>query len=164
MPKQKTKAKSTAKKEKNDSLARSIRKASVGTKYETTRSEGTRRFPIFLVLGFAVLTAILMSIIFSFMQISQIQADIAEMRSTIRSLENEERKISRELEGEYSSQIESLAEDIGLSGGNRVTYYISKDAPTEVREVIDPDEENGSSNTLMSAVSRSLKRFIEFLE
>lgn len=164
MPKQKTPLKSTATKEKNDSLAKTIRKASVGTKYETTRSEGTRRFPIFLVLGFAVLTAVLLSIIFSFMQISQIQAEIAEMKSTIRTLEKEERKISRELEGEYSSQIESLAEDIGLSGGNRITYYISKDAPTEVHEVIDPDEGKESSDTLMSAVSRSLKRFIEFLE
>ncbi len=145
-------------------MCRSVRDASVGTQYKTVRSKEKQRFPIFMIVTAAVFTMLFMFIIFSFMQISQIQADIADMKSTIRSLEKEERKLSMELEGKYSSKIETLAADMGLSGENRTTYYLDDEKHIEVTEVIDPEDTEDDSNTLMSAVSRSFRKFIEFME
>ena len=170
MPEQKNAAKGKSKKNgvrKNGvvkEMCRSVRNASIGTQYKTVRAKEKQRFPISVVIGAVITTVLFMFIIFSFMQISQIQADIADMKSTMRALEKEERKLSMELEGKYSSKIETLAADIGLSGESRVTYYLYDDKSIEVTEVIDPEDEEESSNTLMSAVSRSFRKFIEFME
>ncbi len=138
--------------------------ASLGTEYKTVSAEEKQRFPVIMIIAALITTALFMLIIFSFMQISQIKADMAKMESTIRSLEKEERKLSMELEGRYSSKIESLAADMGLSGESRVTYYLDDESSSEIMEAVDPEGENKSSNTLMNAVSKSFRKFIEFME
>ncbi|MBE6654347.1 MAG: DUF948 domain-containing protein [Ruminococcaceae bacterium] len=138
--------------------------ASLGTEYKTVAAEGKQRFPVMMIIAAVVTTALFMLIIFSFMQISQIRSDMAKMEATIRSLEKEERKLSMELEGRYSSKIESLAADMGLSGESRVTYYLDDGSSAEIMEAVDPAEEGKNSNTLMSAVSKSFRKFIEFME
>ncbi len=143
---------------------KAINDASLGTEYKTVPSEEKARFPFTLVIGAAVMTVLFMFIIFSFMQISQIKSDIAQMQSTIRSLEKKERTLTMELEGEYSSKIDSVSAEMGLSGESHVTRYLDDDSSPEVAEAVDPEDEGESTNTLMSAVSRSFKKFIEFME
>ncbi|MBO5023793.1 MAG: hypothetical protein J6D11_05750 [Clostridia bacterium] len=143
---------------------RTLADASLGTEYKTVSAEEKQRFPVTIIIAAIITTALFMFVIFSFMQISQIQTDIAEMESTIRSLEKEERKLSMELEGKYSSKIESLAADMGLSGESHVTYYLEDESSSEVLEAVDPEKDSEKTNTLMNAVSKSFKKFIEFME
>lgn len=177
MPKQKNAVKKSDAKKTNEKKVRAakgngligkatkvLKEASLGTEYKTAPSEEKSRFPFTLVIGAAVMTVLFMFIIFSFMQISQIRSDIAQMQSTIRSLEKKERTLTMELEGEYSSKIDSVAAEMGLSGESRVTRYLDDDNSPEVAEAVDPEDEGESTNTLMSAVSRSFRKFIEFME
>lgn len=138
--------------------------ASLGTEYKTVAAAEKTRFPVTAIIIAVITTALFMFVIFSFMQISHIKSEIAKMESTIHSLEKEERKISMELEGRYSSKIESLAKDMGLSGESHVTYYLDDGLSSEVMEAIDPEKESENTNTLMNAVSKSFKKFIEFME
>ena len=138
--------------------------ASLGTEYKTVTATEKARFPLAAIAVALITTVLFMFVIFSFMQISQIQSDIAKMEDTIHSLQKEERKLSMELEGRYSSKIESLAKDMGLSGESHVTYYLDDGSSPEVMEAVDPEGESENTNTLMNAVSKSFRKFIEFME
>lgn len=132
----------------------------------TENSTEKKRFPFFAVGTIALATVMFMVIVSSFMQISQIQAEMKEMEATIRELKAEERKLSMELEGKYSSKIESVAADMGLSGTYHKTYYLESDEAGNTEESVASDEAESTStvNSLMSAFSRSFKKFLEFID
>lgn len=138
---------------------------STNTEYNTVKAKEKSRFPLSVVICAVIATLLFMYIVFSFMQISQIKSDMADMNSEIHALQREEKKISTELEGKYSSKIESLAYDMGLSGKNSGAIYLDNGALLEVTEIIYPEKTPGSaSNSLMSAVSRSFRKFLEFMD
>ncbi len=137
---------------------------SVNTKYNTVRSTEKSRFPFTAVLGALIVTVLFMFIVFSFMQISQIKADMAEMNATMRSLRAEEKKLTTELEGKYSAMIDSAVEDMGFSGEGADGIRIGERTRADVTSIIAPEEEPSTINTLMSALSRSFRKFVEFLE
>ncbi|MGN1096166.1 MAG: hypothetical protein ACI4QR_07225 [Eubacteriales bacterium] len=139
--------------------------ASMNTKYKTVRSAEKRKFPLLIIACAVITTLLFMFIVFSFMQITQIKADIADMNAAVRTLQKEERKITMELEGKYSSKIESIASDMGLSGGDANTIYLENDKSLEITEIITPEKPLDSTmNSLMSAVGKSLRKFIEFID
>lgn len=138
---------------------------STNTKYNTVKSQEKARFPLMTVLAAITATALFMIIVFSFMQISQVKVDIAEINSAVHTLQKQERKISTELDGKYSSKIEALAADMGLSKTGSGAVYFTNNDKMEVTEVISPEKDSPSTiNTLMSAVSRSFRKFLEFME
>ena len=132
----------------------------------TESASEKKRFPFLAVGTIALATVMFMVIISSFMQISQIQADMKDMEATIRELRAEERKLSMELEGKYSSKIESVASDMGLSGTYHKTYYLESETDGNTEESVASDEAENTStvNSLMSAFSKSFKKFLEFID
>lgn len=138
---------------------------STNTKYNTVKSQEKARFPFMTVFAAIIATALFMIIVFSFMQISQVKADIAEINSAVHTLQKQERKIVAELDGKYSSKIGSLASDMGLSKTGGGDVYLSNNEKPEMTEMISPEKDSPSTiNTLMSAVSRSFRKFLEFME
>ena len=100
------------------------------------------------------------------MQISQIQTEMKQMESTVRQLKDEERKLGMELEGRYSSKIESLAADMGLTGAYRQPTYLGDNEKLSTEEIVEEEtkEQEKKVNSLMSAFSRSFKKFLEFID
>ena len=147
-------------------ILRTIRSTYKSTVSNTVDAKEKKRFPILIIAGTAVTTALFMVIVASFMQISQIQAEIKQTENAIRELREEERKLSMELEGRYSSKIESIAADMGLTGAYRQPHYLGDDQKLTTEEIVDDDtkEKDEKVNSLMSAFSRSFKKLLEFID
>ena len=130
----------------------------------TEVSSEKKKFPILAILTSIAATAMFMVIVASFMQMSQMQAEMKALQSEIRSLNSEQRELSMELEGRYSSKIESIASDLGLSGKYHTTYYI--DSSEEISENVESieEEKKSSESSLLNAIGNSLKKFLEFMD
>lgn len=147
-------------------ILRTIRSTYFGSVNNTVDATEKKRFPLLIIAGTAITTVLFMVIVSSFMQISQIQADMKKMEADIRSLKAEERKLSMELEGRYSSKIESIAADMGLSGKYYQPNYLTDGNSGATEEIVEEEtkEQENKINSLMSAVSRSFKKFLEFID
>jgi hypothetical protein len=132
----------------------------------TVAATEKKRFPVLIVAGSVVTTMLFMVIVASFMQISQIQPEMKQMEATIRQLKDDERKLGMELEGRYSSNIESLAADMGLTGDKRRPTYLGDDEKLPTEEIVEEEnkEQKKKVNSLMSAFSQSFKKFLEFID
>ena len=132
----------------------------------TVAAKEKKRFPVIILAGAVVTTMLFMVIVASFMQISQIQTEMKQMESTIRTLKEDERKLGMELEGRYSSKIESLAADMGLTGAHRQPTYLGDGEKPTTEEIVEEEtkEQEKKINSLMSAFSRSFKKFLEFID
>ncbi|MBQ9746711.1 MAG: hypothetical protein IJW21_07805 [Clostridia bacterium] len=147
-------------------ILRTIRSTYFGSVNNTVDATEKKRFPLLVIAGTALTTVLFMVIVSSFMQISQIQADMKKMEADIRSLKADERKLSMELEGRYSSKIESIAADMGLSGKYYQPNYLSDGEASATEEIVEEEnkEQETKVNSLMSAFSRSFKKFLEFID
>ena len=120
-------------------IMRTIQSTYRSTLNNTVVSKEKKRFPILIIAGTAVTTALFMVIVASFMQISQIQAEIKQMEAEIRLLKDDERKLGMELEGRYSSKIESIAADMGLTGKKYQPHYLGDDEKLTTEEIVDEE-------------------------
>lgn len=163
----KNKKEKAPKEKKQSLLSKTIESLRASSRSNTETSTEKKRFPLLAISATVAATAMSMVIVASFMQISQIQAEMKNMQAQIRELDATERKLSMELEGRYSSKIESIASDMGLSGKYHPTYYLNGSAE-ENSAPETSEEENGnkkkSENSLLNAISHSFKKFLEFLE
>ena len=166
-PKKEKKVKEKAPKEKKPNFfAEMIKGFVVSSASNTEKAAEKKRFPLLAIGTTAIATVLFFVIVASFMQISQIQAEMKVMESNIRQLRAEERKLSMELEGRYSSKIESVAADMGLSGKYHPTYYLESDNDGQTEEIVETEakEEPVKNNSLLNAISRSFSKFIEFID
>lgn len=147
-------------------ILKTIRSTYFSSVSNTVDSTEKKRFPILAIAGTAVTTALFLVIVASFMQISQIQADMKQMEASIRTLKDEERKLSMELEGRYSSKIESIAADMGLSGKYYQPHYLGDGEENKTEEIVEEEskETEEKVNSLLSAFSRSFKKILEFID
>ena len=146
-------------------ILRTIRSTYSSTVKNTVVAKEKKRFPVLVIAGTIVTTALFMVIVASFMQISQIQAEMKQIEASIRDLKDEERKLGMELEGRYSSNIISDAADMGLTGKYYQPHYLSNEK-LSTEEIVEADtkENEKTVNSLMSAFSRSFKKFLEFID
>jgi hypothetical protein len=147
-------------------LVKTLRSAYSSTLKNTVEAKDKKRFPVLIVAGSVATTMLFMVIVASFMQISQIQTEMKQMEATIRALKEDERKLGMELEGRYSSKIESLAADMGLTGAYRQPTYLGDEESLPTEEVVEEEtkEQKEKVNSLMSAFSQSFKKFLEFID
>ena len=153
-----------SKPKKNGPLFSLIQNLKTSSSNNTEISSEKKKFPLLAIFTSIAATAMFMVIVASFMQMSQMQAEMKALQSEIRSLNSEERELSMELEGRYSSKIESIASDLGLSGKYHTTYYI--DGSEEDSENVEDtgEEKNTSGSSLLNAIGNSLKKFLEFID
>ena len=164
---EKNKKEKAPKEKKQNLLSKTIESLLASSRSNTEASTEKKRFPLLAISATVAATAMSMVIVASFMQISQIQADMKNMQAQIRELNATERELSMELEGRYSSKIESIASDMGLSGKYHPTYYLDgtgeENTAPETSEEEDESKKK-SENSLLNAISHSFKKFLEFLE
>ncbi len=108
-----------------------------GREYKTTAAAERTPLPVKTVVCFAAATILLLTMIFSFIKISELSGDIVTARRRIANLEEEEEKLRSELEHKYSfAEIVELAESMGyVENGGQIVYI-----------EIDSDEENKEKN------------------
>lgn len=120
-----------------------------GREYKTTSEKRKTPFPFTTVALAVVSTALVLSLIFSLIEISELSAEIASMKRQTVSLEIKKASLENELDHRYSfAEIIETAKALGYSAdGGRVVYIETdggEDNPEET-ENLSRDEEKESS-------------------
>ncbi len=110
-----------------------------GREYKTTTAEKTP-LPLKTIATFAVATVLLLALVFSFIQTSELSAEIARFKRQITNLKDEAENLKDDLEHKYSyADIVEYAESLGyVKGGGQVVYI----DPEETAETDDKDADS----------------------
>lgn len=119
-----------------------------GREYKTTSEKRKTPFPFTTVALTVVATALVLSLIFSLIEISELSAEIASMKRQTVSLSAKKASLENELDHRYSfAEIIESAKALGYSeGGGRVIYLDPEETEeNEEDDNLSPDSEKESS-------------------
>ncbi|MBQ0009676.1 MAG: LapA family protein, partial [Ruminococcus sp.] len=108
---------------KEHSLSRLIRGLTTdvpsgGVRYKTVRSEEKKPFPVSFVIVALLITAMLMLIVFSFVQITRVRSEINRVQEQISEMEKEIGERQRDIDEKYRDvDFEERASELGMTGG-----------------------------------------------
>lgn len=75
--------------------------SSGGVKYSTVKTGEKKKFPIYIAACALLITAMLMFIVFSFVQVAQLRSDINKINSNISKMEKEISSRERDIDAKY---------------------------------------------------------------
>lgn len=151
---------------KEGSLSRLIRSLTTdvpsgGVRYETVRSGEKKPFPFRLVIAALLITAMLMTIIFSFVQIARMRSEIGRLQSEIAGMEAEIAAKQRELDERYRDIApDGPASDYGIAD-EKSTRYLPRTSEDEITLVLGGEKQTNGEAPL-SGIKRLFRAVINF--
>lgn len=123
------------KQKKQSSLAKLLRDIFTGGKgYRTVKGEKTP-FPTAVVVCSFAATILFLALVFAFIKVSNISAEIAGMKKELITLSSEKDTLQGELDRKYSfEEIENTARDLGLSKNNGQTVILDEEKTSSAEE------------------------------
>jgi cell division protein FtsL len=99
-----------------------------GQGYRTKNAEKKTPFPLVQVALFIIATALILSIIFSVIHISEISSEIASLKKQIISLTNKQSSLENDLDHRYSfAEIIEAVKELGFAeDGGKIVYIEPK--------------------------------------
>ena len=99
-----------------------------GHGYRTKNAEKKTPFPLVQVALFIIATALILSIIFSVIHISEISSEIASLKKQIISLTNKQSSLENDLDHRYSfAEIIEAVKELGFAeDGGKIVYIEPK--------------------------------------
>lgn len=127
--------------------------SSGGVKYSTVKTGEKKKFPIYIAACALLITAMLMFIVFSFVQVAQLRSDINKINSR-----------ERDIDAKYKDvDFEARARELGMTD-SKYMQYLPRDTENTVNMVVYGNKESKkSSGSLLSAIGRGFSKLIEFM-
>ncbi len=156
------------KKKKSGSIGGFVKKymtdvSSGGVKYSTVKTGEKKKFPIYIAAFALLITAMLMFIVFSFVQVAQLRADINKMDSEISKVEKEINSRTRDIEAKYKdTDFEARAREMGMTD-SKYMQYLPRDKEENVSTVVYGGDKGKNSGSLLSVIGRGFSKLIEFI-
>ena len=138
--------------------------SSCGVKYSTVKTGEKKKFPIYIAACALLITAMLMFIVFSFVQVAQLRSDINKINSNISKMEKEISSRERDIDAKYKDvDFEARARELGMTD-SKYMQYLPRDTENTVNMVVYGNKESKkSSGSLLSAIGRGFSKLIEFM-
>lgn len=138
--------------------------SSGGVKYSTVKTGEKKKFPLYATACALLITAMLMFIVFSFVQVVQLRSEMNRINGDISEVEKAISSRMRDIDAKYKNvDFEERARELGMTD-SRYMQYLPRDTENTVNMVVYGNKEGKKeSGSLLSAIGRGFSKLIEFM-
>ena len=136
-------------------------KRSSKPKIRTIRSKEKKHFPVSTVFFMAICTLLVMFTVLNFVQINECTQDVSHLKSTLGTLQSEEKDLQLELEKKNDlTKIREEAATLGMmEDKNLTTVHVNLEKEDKIESYETEEEDYGVIATVMSALGQNMRSY-----
>lgn len=130
-------------------------------KVRTIRSKEKKRLPVSTIFFMAICTMLVMFTVLNFVQINECTQDVSKLKSTLSTLQGEEKELQLELE--KKNDLTKIREEVSTLGmmedKNLTTVHVNLEKEDKIESYETEEEDYGVIATVMSALGQNMRSY-----